>query len=145
LSISDEYVTPSLKEIVRNEKRFYEALKTWNSYRKWDENRNPKRKVLEAEFGYDVKHAMQLVRLARQSKEILTDKHIHVYRHDRDELKDIRNGKWPFYQLQEYIENLDSELDDLYKKSDLRDTPDHQAISELYKEICCQKYSIKLS
>ena len=142
LTIGDEYLVGSIKEVVHNEKRYYDALKSWNSHKRWEENRNPKRKILEEKFGYDAKHAMQLVRIARQSKEILTDKYVHVYRPDREELKAIRNGAWKFEDLLKFIEGLDNELDDLYKQSDLRDTPDHIGISELYKEICRRHYGV---
>ena len=39
---------------------------------------------------------------------------------------------------------LDAELDVLYAKSTLRERPDHKGIASLYKEICEERYGLRL-
>jgi len=144
LSIPDEYISDTAKDTVRKEKSFQQALSDWNSYCKWQKERNPKRKELEAKYGFDAKHAMHLVRLLRSCKEILLEGTIHVFRKDHEELNAIRNGAWTYEQLEQYANDFDIELAEIYKTSTLRDKPDHKRISELYQEICQDWYGVKL-
>jgi predicted nucleotidyltransferase len=144
LSIPDEYISETAKDVVRKEKSFQQALSDWNAYCRWKKERNPKRQEIEAKYGYDSKHASHLVRLIRQAKEILQEGTIHVYRPDREELLAIRNGAWTYEQLEQYAVDSEKELDVLYKESKLRDKPDHKRISELYREICEEHHHIKL-
>ena len=145
LSIPDEYISDTAKDTVRREKSYQQALSDWNSYCKWQRERNPKRQDIEAKYGYDCKHAMHLVRLVRMAKEILKEGVVRVFRPDADELNEIRNGQWPYEKLEEYAISSDAELDVLYKESKLRDKPDHKRIAELYKEICEEHYGIKIN
>jgi len=144
LSIPDEYIEESSKDVVRREKAFQSALADWNAYRKWQKERNPKRRELEAKYGFDTKHSMHLVRLCRMAKEILRDGVVNVYREDRDELNEIRDGKWTYDRLEQYAIDSDKELDELYETSTLRDKPDHKRIAKLYAEICEEWYGIDI-
>lgn len=54
-----------------------------------------KRKELVAKYGYDVKFASHTIRLLRMAIEFFRDGNLITYReHDKDELLDIRQGKW---------------------------------------------------
>ena len=78
------------------------------------------------------KHASHLVRLLRMGKEILEGRGVIVKRkEDGDELRKIKLGDWSFEQLIEYSEQADSELNDLYEKSELRKSPDRVFLDEL--------------
>lgn len=145
LSLPLDMVGPGLKEEVARERAYEDAMTDWQAYQKWERERNPARKQMEAKHGYDVKHAMHLVRLIRMAKEILRDGTVIVYRPDRDELIQIRNGEWPFEKILDVAGNADEELDELYKKSTLRDKPDHKGISNLYMELCEKAYGISLN
>ena len=145
LSLPDKWVSEETKEYVRKEKRYHEALNKWNDYRKWERERNPARKEMEAKFKFDGKHAMHLVRLCRTGIEILRDGVVNVYRPDREELKGILRGEMKYEDLAGMVSETDKKLDELYKTSPLRDKPDHKKISELYMEICEQHYGIRLS
>ncbi len=53
LSIPDEYASAEWKDIVIREKRYRQALNDYRAYKKWEDERNEKRKLLEAKCGYD--------------------------------------------------------------------------------------------
>jgi len=144
LSIPNGYIQDGLKDMVRKERSFHEAMDNWISFKKWETERNPARREIEKKFGYDCKHASHLVRLYKMAKEILTERKVHVYRPDREELMAIRNGEWKFEQLLEFSEKFDAELNDIYEKSDLRRQPDHKGIANLYKKICSEHYGIDI-
>ena len=144
LSLPDKWVSEEAKEYVRNEKRYHAALDQWNSYKKWERERNPARKAIEAKFGIDCKHAMHLVRLCRMGVEILRDGIVNVYRPDREELKGILKGSMTYDDLVKMVSETDKKLDELYKTSPLRDRADLKGISNLYMEICEEHYGIKL-
>jgi predicted nucleotidyltransferase len=118
---------------LQNEKKYAQAKRHYEQYQSWKKNRNPARAELEARYGYDCKHAMHLVRLLRMGEEILTTGDFKVYRPDREELKEIRNGSWPYEEL---ISWSDSKVDELYDlvrsgKSAVPKKPDQNAIEEL--------------
>ena len=144
LSLPDKWIQADARDYVRREKQYQAALEKWNDYKKWENERNPARKAMEARWGYDIKHATHLVRLSRMGEEILRDGVVNVYRPDREELRGILRGEWTYDRLIEHATAIDGRLDDLYAKSPLRNKPDHKGISELYKEICQEHYGIKL-
>ena len=144
LSLPDDYVSEGAKDVVKREREYHKKMDEWRAYQEWKANRNPKRQEIEAKYHYDAKHATHLVRLIRMAQEILSEGVVRVYRPDREELMAIRNGSWPYEKLVEFAEGMDAQLDELSKKSSLRDRPDHKGISELYKEICEEHYGIKL-
>lgn len=125
---TDEWVDTMMRE-----KKYRAALSHWNSYLNWQKSRNPKRAEIEAEHGYDSKHAMHLVRLMRQGMEILKENEIHVYRPDREELKEIRNGAWTYEQVVEYAESCETKMKELYEESTLPKQPDRGYLDNL----CC--------
>jgi len=107
------------------------ANKKFSQYEKWKRDRNPKRAALEANYGYDAKHAMHLVRLLKCGKELLTDGKVLVKRPDAQELNDIRNGKFTYLELIEYAEELKEEVRNAEKVSPLPKKPDYQKAEEL--------------
>ncbi len=126
-NVPKELVTLYLKE-----KAWQNAKSQWHQYENWKQTRNPARAELEAKYSYDTKHATHLIRLMRMCKEILSGQGVIVKRPDRDELLDIRGGKWSYEQLIEQSENLEKECDELYKTSALR----HSSNQNLLNELC---------
>lgn len=61
--------------------------------------RNPARAALEAQHGFDTKHAMHLVRLLRMGCEVLGRGEVVVHRPDATELLAIRHGAWSFERV----------------------------------------------
>jgi hypothetical protein len=78
------------------------------------------------------------------AKEILAEGEVHVFRHDRDELRRILNGEWSYERLLAETENMDQELEALYDKSTLQDKPDRKRIDELYHDIASEIYGVKI-
>lgn len=144
LSLPDEWVVSNAKEQVFAEKRYASAMQQWVSYNKWESERNPARKEMERKYGYDVKHAMHLVRLCRMAEEILKDGVVIVRRPDAEELRGILRGEWKYDDIEAVADGLDARLDVLYEKSALQNAPDRKKIAQLYTEICCTRYGITL-
>lgn len=144
LCLPDQWISESARDYVRSERKFQDALEAWNSYKKWERERNPARKELERKYGFDVKHAMHLIRLSRMGAEILKEGVVKVYRPDREELRGVLRGEWTYEKLISYAEQIDASMDGLYKESALRDRPDHKGISDLYREICEEFYGTKI-
>ena len=90
---------------------------------------------MEAKFGFDCKHASQLVRLIRTAKEILTDHVVNVKRPDAEELLAIKNGAWTYEQIVEFTEREDEKLNDLLKICTLPKTPDIHFFDNLVREM----------
>ena len=125
---SDEWM-----DAVAKEKKFRSAKTRWKSYQEWKKRRNPTRAAMEAQHGFDTKHAMHLVRLMRMGHEVLTTSEVHVWRHDREELLSIRNGAWSYEQLVKYAEEMDRKLGAAMEASALPKTADRKLIDQL----CC--------
>lgn len=111
LGFSDNFL-----EHLDRERRYKSALRNWQQYEHWKKTRNEARAKLEAEHGYDTKHASHLVRLLRMAKEILSEGKVIVRRPDADELSAIRGGAWDFDQLMDYASGMEEELDRLYRE-----------------------------
>lgn len=133
LSLGTNFLKEEFVDIAEKEVRYYTARKEWEQYQNWAKHRNKARAVLEENFGHDTKHAMHLVRLLRMGVEALEKGNIYVDRTniDAEELIEIRNGAWSFEKLEEYANTSDVKLAELYKKSELRDRPDHEEIHQL--------------
>jgi len=118
-------------ELLTKEKAYSSAKLYWDQYQNWVKTRNKERAIMEEKFGFDTKHGMHLIRLMRMCKEILEGKGVIVKRHDREELLDIRRGKWPYEQLVEQAEKLDIECGVLYETSKLPKEPNRNKLNDL--------------
>jgi len=122
-------------EAMSRERQYQNAINEWNSYQNWKKNRNPKRAELEAKFGYDCKHATNLVRLIRMGEEILTGKGVIVRRPDAKELMTIGQGAWSFEQLEEWALEKERLFLELKKTTSLPREPNRKRINEMCIEI----------
>lgn len=125
--------------LLEKEKRYAQAYRHWKQYENWKRNRNTKRAAMEAQYGYDLKHGMHLVRLFRMGKEIMKTGQVNVWRGniDADELRDIRNGKWSYDKLVAWATEQDEDLKELYrsKKYDIPSDPPRVKIDKLCQEL----------
>lgn len=144
LTIPDTYLKEEYGVYIRDELRYENALKDWNSYQDWHKTRNPKRQELEAKFKYDTKHAMHLVRLINMGEEILTKGTLTVFRPEREELKAIRNGAWSYDELLQFSDNIDKRFEDLEKKSTLPFSVNIKAIRTLLLGVLSEFYGVDL-
>ena len=117
------------------ERRYRAAMRQWEAYRTWQKQRNPARAALEAQHGYDTKHAMHLVRLSRMAVEILEHGEVRVRRDDRDELLAVRDGAWSYDALLEHAEALRGRIAAAKAASALPDAPDERALDDLCVEL----------
>jgi len=106
---------PNIVELLKAENAYAQAQRTWQQYLDWQTNRNSARHELEAQFGYDTKHAMHLIRLMRMCREILLGKGVIVKRPDAEELLEIRAGRRSYEDVVAEAESLNAECDELYK------------------------------
>lgn len=108
----------NLIQVIQRERSYQAARDHWKSYKRWKKERNPERAKLEAEYGYDSKHAAHLVRLIRQGKEILESGQVHIYRGDVDgeELLAIRErGIWTYDELIEWTDREVGHIRDIVR------------------------------
>lgn len=130
--------------IVKLNKSLFESHHTnWKMYWNWKKNRNEKRSVLEEQFGYDVKHAMHLIRLLRSGLDILENGVVPVRRPDREYLMDIRNGKFTYEEIVAESEKLTKKVEEISKKSSLKDAPNYDLAKEIMLEIYKKQWSLE--
>jgi hypothetical protein len=132
ISIPSDLFVPEYREEAEKEKHYREARRYWDMYMNWKAQRNPERASLEAKYGYDTKHAMQLVRLMYEGEELLLTGSITFPRPEREELMAVRNGLYTYDELLSRVNGYDSRFEKLYERSILPHSPDFVAINELY-------------
>lgn len=130
-SETENYVT--IKHI--DHEAFDAAKKDWKNYQDWKAKRNPARATIEAKYGYDTKHAYHLVRLLRMGSEILRDGSVVVKRPDKDELLDIRHGKYTYQELLVMAEDLKADVDRTLISSPLPKEVDMEEINKKQMDI----------
>lgn len=101
---------PEVAKALNAEKKYRAAMKHWEAYRAWKLGRNAARAKLEAEHGYDTKHAMHLIRLMRMGHEVLVSGDLRVRRADHKELAEIRDGCLSYDALLEEATRLQAAM-----------------------------------
>ncbi len=119
-----------------NRTQYENQYNNWKGYWVWKENRNEKRALLENQFGYDVKHAMHLIRLLRSGRDILKDGYVPVKRKDKDFLLSILHGELSYEQIVEESENLLKEVEHYSLQTKLPKEPN----KKIAEEICISIY-----
>lgn len=130
-------ISPEVIQEIERERKFKGALTRWSQYEHWKKTRNPKRAALEAEYGFDTKHASHLIRLLRMGKEILTEGTFHVRRPDAEDILSIRRGSRTYDQLIEEAEGLQALLEKVYTEKTyvVPHHPDKTALSDFAVEL----------
>jgi hypothetical protein len=96
--------------------------------------KNIHRAELEQKHGYDTKYAMHVIRLYGEAKELMDRGHITLPRPNRDELIEIRKGKYSLTEIRELGAQLESEALAAQATSPLPDRVDRDAINRLLVE-----------
>lgn len=125
--------------ILSKERSYQSAMRNWDSYNVWKNNRNPKRAELEEKYGYDTKHASHLYRLLTEGEELLKDGIITLPRPDKDFLLEIKHGKLSYDELIEITNKRFDILREIYKNSLLPETVNNKEIDNLLFEILKNK------
>jgi uncharacterized protein len=113
------------------ERGYRAAFRHWSQYQEWLRNRNPARAELEAQYGYDTKHAMHLLRLLRMGEEILADGTVRVFRPDAEWLLAVRHGALAYEDVLALAGEHRARLAEVVAHSPLPDEPDTQAAENL--------------
>ena len=122
--------------IVKTNKKLYEdGHENWKAYWSWKKNRNEKRSELEEKYGYDVKHAMHLIRLLKSGVDILEKGIVPVKRDDAAYLLDIRGGKYTYEEITKESERLSEKVRSLSEKTKLPEKPNYDLAKEIMIEV----------
>jgi uncharacterized protein len=122
-------------ELLARERAYQSAQQNWSQYQNWKATRNAQRAAMEAQFGYDGKHALHLVRLLRMCREILETGTMHVRRPDAEDLKTLLKGAWTYERLIEWATQEDEALLTVAKTSSLPKRPPLVQLDALCQEI----------
>lgn len=136
LSSIPEGLTP--KTILHFNKDGYSMYcKEYKHYWEWVNQRNEERYDNTISHGknYDAKNMMHVFRLLNMAEEIAREGRVNVRRKDREQLLQIRAGEFLYEDLVNQAEDKIQLVDELFKKSDLPDTPDNSVGDSLLVEI----------
>lgn len=115
-----------------NQQGYESHCRKYKEYQEWVEKRNPARYESNLKSNYDVKNVMHCVRLLHMGKELAEGKGFNVERTwDRDMLIDIRNHKYEYEDIIEYVEKTFTEMKELAANCNLPKTVDKQKVNEL--------------
>lgn len=95
------------------------------------QGKHGQRPELEAQFGYDTKAAMHMVRMGHECLELLQEGKMTFPRPERELLLDIRLGKWPQTKVEQYYLELESQIKEAEEKSALPERVDRRKISKI--------------
>ena len=118
-----------------NQNGYESHCKKYKEYQEWVEKRNPVRYESNLKSNYDCKNMMHCVRLIHMGKELAEGKGFNVVRTwDREILLDIRNHKYEYDEIIDYVEKLYKETDEMSKTCNLPDTVDKEKVNKLLIE-----------
>lgn len=118
-----------------NQQGYESHCRKYKEYQEWVEKRNPARYESNLKSNYDVKNVAHCVRLLHMGKELAEGKGFNVVRTwDREMILDIRNHKYEYEEIIEYVEKVFTEMKELAEKCDLPKTVDIQKINNLILE-----------
>ena len=140
---SKEIVREDLRGIIQKELEYFLRKKIWQQYQSWKKNRNPSRAALEEKYGFDLKHGSHLVRLMVQAEDILLSGKLNVDVSNKQEVLNVKSGKWSFDELIEWATEQDNKLSKIYKKKTyvVPHKPDIKKIEKLTLNILEQWYA----
>lgn len=131
-------------ELVRENRRIFLHKGSWHKFKGYayaqmskirgkQNASNEKRAASIEQFGYDVKFAYHVVRLLGEVEQIMLEGDLDLER-NREQLKSIRRGEWSLDQLEQYFQDKERDLEQLYLTSSLAHNPDEGKIKKLLLE-----------
>ena len=133
-----ENVDAQLLAIVQYDLDGFQAhCREYNQYQIWLKECNKQRYVDVENHGQkiDGKNLMHCYRLLQMAREIATEHKIIVECPNRQELLDIRHGKYDLQSLLIKAEDQIEEIKELFKRSDLPDNVDKDFINKILIDI----------
>ncbi len=103
--------------------------------------KNVHRAELEDKHGYDTKYAVHVIRLYGEAKELMEHGRITLPRPNREELIEIRRGKYSLTEIRQFGAQLESEALAAQATSTLPDQVDRDGISRLLADAHLQFWS----
>ena len=100
---------------------------------------NPNRQASIEAYGYDVKFAYHVIRLALECEQILLEQDLDLER-NRELLKAIRRGEWSEQKIRDWFSAKEKQLDEAYNTSSLRHSPEQESIKQLLLSCLEQHY-----
>lgn len=127
----------SLALLFVNHEAYSSHCKDFIAYQEWKKKRNAARYAGTVEHGqgYDAKNMMHTIRLMEVAKDLLVHGTLIIKRSNRQELLDIKSGKWTYEQLCSQVEDMRIEIEELYSKSTLPDSLNIKSLSDLLVQI----------
>jgi hypothetical protein len=106
--------------------------------------RHGSRPELVAKYGFDVKYASQIIRLAYQGIELMTTGHISLpmQDHHREDLVAVRTGQWSFERTMSRAGELERDLRDCMDTGPLPEHADEDAINAFLSDAYCRAWGI---
>ena len=115
-----------------NQQGYESHCRKYKEYYEWVEKRNPARYESNLKSNYDVKNVAHCVRLLHMGRELAKGEGFNVVRTwDREMILNIRNHKYEYEEIIEYVEKVFAEMKELAEKCDLPKTVDKQKVNEL--------------
>lgn len=115
-----------------NQQGYESHCRKYKEYQEWVEKRNPARYESNLKSNYDVKNVAHCVRLLHMGLELARGEGFNVVRTwDREMILDIRNHKYEYEEIIEYVEKVFAEMKELAEKCDLPKTVNKQKVNEL--------------
>ena len=115
-----------------NQQGYESHCRKYKEYQEWVQKRNPARYESNLKSNYDVKNVAHCVRLLHMGLELAKGEGFNVVRTwDREMILDIRNHKYEYEEIIEYVEKVFTEMKELAEKCDLPKTVDKQKVNEL--------------
>lgn len=120
------------RKIFLHKGSYYKTLGYAHSMLHKMSGKNPigKRKELREQYGFDVKFAYHVVRLAYEARMILEEHDLDLQRNN-EHLKAIRRGEIKEEEIREWFSIQEKELEKLYYSSSLPHGPDEEKIKQL--------------
>lgn len=115
-----------------NQNGYESHCRKYKEYQEWVEKRNPIRYESNLKSNYDCKNVAHCVRLLHMGKELAEGKGFNVVRTwDRDFLIDIRNHKYEYEYIMEYVEKLFEGMKEKISTCSLPETVDKDKVNKL--------------
>ena len=125
-----------------NKDGYTSHCKKYWEYQDWVKRRNPIRYESNLISNYDCKNVMHCTRLLHMGKELVEGKGFNVERTwDKEMLLNIRNHKYEYEEIIEYIEILHQSIIDNMENCSLPDAIDENLINKMLIEARTKFYN----
>jgi hypothetical protein len=115
-----------------NQQGYESHCRKYKEYQEWVQKRNPARYESNLKSNYDVKNVAHCVRLLHMGLELAHGDGFNVVRTwDREMLLNIRNHKYEYEEIIEYVEKTFAEMKELATSCDLPKTVDLNKVNDL--------------